>query len=135
MIKKTAAIMVIASTTTANAIQDLIANTIQKIAQVSKLLIMNSENSLHLHGLPYYFLEYKCSHENICSGNGGCKDNSWCLCKPGWSSKEDCSGSLIFSFFKIFSCLYPRNNTQWTMILSFLLAKKRSQKMKFLTQK
>ena len=43
-----------------------------------------------------FLSEYECSKENICSGHGECKDNSWCLCRPGWSSKDDCSGSLFF---------------------------------------
>ena len=56
------------------------------------------------------FLEYMCSKENICSEHGQCMDGGWCLCRPGWSSKEDCSGSFIFR--KIFDnyaefCLSP----------------------------
>ena len=46
------------------------------------------------------FLGYRCSKENICNGKGECMDGGWCMCKPGWSSKEDCSG--IFILRKIF---------------------------------
>ena len=44
----------------------------------------------------FVFLEYKCSMDNTCSGHGECmdvKDNGWCICRPGWTSKEDCSGN------------------------------------------
>ena len=48
-----------------------------------------------------FISEYKCSILNTCSGHGECKDidgnNSWCLCKPGWSTKQDCSGNFFFS--------------------------------------
>ena len=48
----------------------------------------------------FTFTEYKCSYLNICSGNGECKEidgDSWCLCKPGWSTKQDCSGIFVSS--------------------------------------
>ena len=44
----------------------------------------------------FCFLEYKCSVDNTCNSHGECKDyeyNGYCLCRPGWTSKEDCSGN------------------------------------------
>ena len=77
----------------------------KKIAQVSNLqfdifLFTFYKFFAFLWFTIWLFLGYKCSEENNCNGHGICRDNTWCLCRPGWSSKEDCSG--IFIFRKIF---------------------------------
>ena len=79
------------------------------IAVLLKACIKNSEKNFEFVWFTIGFLlGYKCSDKNTCNGHGKCKDDSWCICIPGWSSKEDCSGSFVFNesnFAQKISCL------------------------------